>query len=100
MNILDLLFSIEKRKELYIGYGDLLALQHFVSGYCVCLISNGIDHDDSLLLRFDEYVHEYYAESSTCSLFQCIIDHTSSKDAAFAQFYSLLHSFANKQAPQ
>lgn len=100
MSIIDLLFGIENRRELYIGDGDLFALQHFVSGYCVCLVSNGIDHDDSLLRSFDNFVHEYYAESSTCSLFQCIVDHTTSKDSAFTQFFTLLHSYTNKQAPQ
>lgn len=96
MDLINLLFSIEQKRELYIGEGDLLALKHFISGYYVCMIANGIENNDSWWHCFDKFVHDYYAESSTSSLFECIVDHTSSKDSAFAHFFMLLHSYTNK----
>ncbi len=93
MKALDLLVLIEKRPCIYIGDGDLMALKHFVDGYCVCAQSHELDYGESELREFSEYVLQFYREKRTISLFHCIIEQTKTKEEAFARFFKMLHMF-------
>ena len=97
MDVLDLLLSIENRKELYIGDGDLTALKHFADGYCVCARNNGIDDGEERIRGFCAYVYHHFDEKRTVSIDQCIIENTGSKEEAFDCFFDLLRRFIGMQ---
>ena len=90
-----LLLKVEKRRQLYIGDGDLLALWHFIGGYCLCTHEHnpGIDR---LSRAFDSFVHEYYNDSRSASLYQLVVWNTDTKEEAFEKFFELFHRFLDK----
>ena len=90
-----LLLKVEKRRQLYIGDGDLLALWHFIGGYCLCSYEHnpGVDR---LSHAFDSFVHEYYNDSRSTSLYQLVVWNTDTKEEAFEKFFELFHCFLDK----
>ena len=93
MSVIDFLFSIEDKRKLYLGEGDLFALKHFISGFCVCSQVHGIEYGEEKMRAFGSFVCNAYAEKRSVSLYQCIMERTQSTEEAFERFYELLHQF-------
>ena len=93
MRVTDFLSSIENKRKLYLGEGDLSALKYFLDGFCVCAQVHGIEYGEEDMRAFSDFVCSAYCETRSVSLFQCISEHTHSDEEAFERFYELLHRF-------
>lgn len=94
VDIFQVLFEIEKCRQLYIGDADIWALHFFLCGYRVSLQQNQIENNWSSMLAFDEYVHTVYQGKRCICAIRCVVEHTSSKEEAFEEYFKLLHRFA------
>ncbi len=100
VDIFQVLFDIEKCRQLYIGDADIWALHFFLCGYHVSLQQNQIEYNAGSMLAFDEYVHTMYQEKRCISAIRCVVEHTNSKEEAFEEYFKLLHRFVESCANQ
>lgn len=97
-DLLHLLSVIKKRRQLFIGDDDLMALRHLVTGYCLCLQDHGIDVDDQWR-AFDDFVHNMFAEKRDArSLWTLIMGQSNDTNEAFNVFFDLLQQYCQKNS--
>lgn len=97
-DLLRLLATIKKRRKLFIGDGDLMALSHLVTGYYLCLQDHGIDID-AQWRAFDDFVHNMFGiERDARSLWYLIIGRSKDNDEAFDMFFRLLEQYCQKNS--
>ena len=90
------LLSIKDVYRLYVGEGDLIALKHFIDGYCECLKQTNLLTDYDLYEQFYTFVEEKYSfDKSSGSIYHKIQIHSSSIAEAYRVFFTLLSNFYN-----
>ena len=97
----ELLERIEKKRYLYIGDENLIALKQLMDGYAQCLIDYGIKSKESLnhdYIAFERFVYSALeAEKSGKSFWTIIIERSKSNNEAYSTFFRLLHAYMKKE---
>ena len=89
--------AIEKKRRLYVGDDNLMALKHLIDGYVQCLRNYGIRSEKDLAhdyAMFEGFVCKSLGvKKSEKSFWTIIIERSQSDDEAYTIFFELFHKY-------